>query len=206
MPLTVYTEAQKRTLDGFTKIPSFKVRDFSFYNTVTKERIDNAISITETGDLKFKDKHTEVLLSDLLLKKDFIVEEVNEFDEDVLYFQDNFTNKITLGDIYENLQRSVNTNFTYWHSDRVSKNLEGGLDRFIIEELYESFKDFRKTNDEDDDATLNAIDVITDTRDDLWKNKWLDIPCMDVVTHEYVRGKFANISAKISMKVRQYPF
>jgi hypothetical protein len=195
MPLTIYTSAQEGLLSSFSSIPNFRAKKFTFYNKLTGDVVIDAISMDDNGRLLFKDKQTQIYFDELINKKQYIVDEINEYDEQILYFQDEFNDKISLGQIYDNIQRFINSNLVFWHHDRVSKSLSGGLDRYIIENIYTSYQ----TISIEDNITVK--DFVT-ARTDIWKNKWMDIPCMQVVTPEYVNGCVANITAKVSMKLR----
>jgi len=195
MPLTSYSDSQKATLNAFPKITNFRAKSFAFYNKKTGERLDNAISINQNGEMVIRDNNAEIKISDVINRRRYISEKTESDGNDYLYFEDDNNTKISLGDMYYNVQQFVNSNLVFWFHARAEQNITGGLDRFIIEDVFESYREYN----------INDSSVIKDyvtKQFDHWKNKWHDIPCMEVETPPYVSNKVASISAKVVMKVR----
>jgi hypothetical protein len=202
MPLTNYSISQQTSLDAFERTSNFRSRSFTFINETSGIRVEDAISIDSTGELTFKDANTEVILSDLLNKKNYIIESTNKYDQDVLYFQDEFNNRISLGEIYNNIQKLLNSNLIYWHSARAAKylNKNSGLDNYIYENIAKTYE-FVRLEDDREGGSITVKQVV-ELNEHRWKNRWIDIPCLAIETPEYINGKYANISAKVQVKTK----
>lgn len=195
MPLTEYSSSQKATLNAFNKITNFRASNFTFYNKKTGVVIPDAIRLDQNGKLIIKDKQVEVIITDLIGRKKYITEVQDDNGNDILYFEDEENERISIGQMYYNIQRFLNNNLEFWYNERAERNISGNLDRFIIEDIFDSFKELN-INDE------SIIKDYVTQEYDYWKNKWHDIPCIEVETPSYTSGKFANISAKVVMKIR----
>lgn len=192
MPLSNYTSQQLAFLEDFEIPSNFIANSFNFYNNKSGLTIENAIFTDINGNVIFKDKTTQSLLSDLIKNAKTITEQKdnNEYN---LYFQDKFNKKISLGEIYNNVFKPNQKNLVYWFHERNAKNLEGMMDDYIIENFMniETFHSFTE-NEDKDSIKYN----------ELWKNKWIDVPCLEVVTPSYVDSKYASISAIVHFKIR----
>ena len=193
MPITQYTDAQRTILEAFEIPENFKANSFSFYNAKTDTTIEDAISTDSQGNLIFKDADVELYLKDLVTKAQNITEEIDLDGDSILFFRDRNNRKYSLGEIYKNLFLSEKQNYVYWFHERASRNLDFGMDQYILDEI--------------SGRAINDVDVLDGTDeyynvDELWKNKWIDIPCMEVITPEYVNGKAASISALIHFKMK----
>lgn len=194
MPITKYTSDQQKILNSFGSVENFSVNSFTFFNRKTGLKIENAISTDNLGNVKFKDKFTEVYLKDLIIKAKNITETTEDGEAYTLYFQDNYNNKKTLGEIYSTVFVKALQSMVHWFSERANKNLSDGMDVFIFEEIMNSLP-------KNDDTTISKT-VYDVTQNTYWKNKWFDIPCIQVVTPSYVDGKYAIINAVVNMKVK----
>ena len=193
MPITQYTDAQRTILEAFEIPENFKANSFSFYNAKTNTTIEDAISTDSQGNLIFKDADVKLYLKDLVTKAQNITEEIDLDGDSILFFRDRNNRKYSLGEIYKNLFLSEKQNYVYWFHERASRNLDFGMDQYILDEISGT-----AVND------INVFDVNDEyyNVDELWKNKWIDIPCMEVITPEYVNGKAASISALVHFKMK----
>lgn len=195
MPLTNYSNSQEAVLDSFARIDNFRSRAFTFVNSKSGIRIPEAISMNTQGELVFKDRETEVYLSELINSNDYLEEGFDDEGNDILFFQDDFNSKISLGRMYANVVRFANSNLVFWASSNVNKVLErtDGLDPFLLENVFKSFQEDRPN------AVSTVVDDINEHR---WKNRWADVCGMAIETPDYVDGKFASISCRIPMVTR----
>jgi hypothetical protein len=175
MPRRRYDAAEVNTLSTFSPVPNFNVRALTFVNNLEGTRIENAISITEQGELVFKDTETEATLTELIEGSDGLLEETSEQGDTTLYFLDDRNNKI------------------FWFGERSSRFLSDEMDEYILEEFYD------KADEENVDP--RALNILFEETDD-YKNIWFDVPCIEVITPDYVDGKYASITAKVCFKMK----
>ena len=193
MPITKYTDAEKRTLESFDIPQNFKANSFSFYNAKTGKTIENAISTDSKGNLIFKDENVELYLKNLVEKARNITEDVDIDGDFVLYFSDINNRKYSLGEIYKTLFLGEKKNYVYWFHERASANLDLGMDQYLLEHIL-GVADVDSDNLDPNTTYYNCENV------DICRNKWIDIPCMEVITPDYIDGKAASISAVVHFK------
>lgn len=194
MPLTTYSYRNQRLLDSFAPIPNFTANSFTFYNQKTGKVIVDAIRTDKDGNVIFKDEKTEVYLKDLIGKANSIDETLNADGSFNLYFSDKFNERISLGEVYKNLFLKQPKNMNFWFGGRASRKLSDAMDLTII--------DAYLTTADDVELQDPSVDTVNIEYAETWKNKWIDIPCLEVVTPEYIDGKFASISATIVFKIK----
>ena len=194
MPTTNYTATELSQLSTSPAIENFGVRSFTFYNTKSGLVIQDAIILDEFGNLIFKDTVTVATLAELVEGSRGIIEELDEDGNPFLYFRDNFNDPISLGRIFEILFKNRILNGTFWFGKRSSKFLDDEMDEYILQEFY-----IRKEKESSlDPRELNI--TIEETQG--YKNIWFDVPCIEVITPDYVNNKYASISATVSFKVK----
>lgn len=197
MPKTIYTSKQLSTLDDFPDIENFGIRSLTFVNKLTGVVIENAINIDASGNLQFKDKTTEISLRELIEGSNGYFEDINSVGETVLYFHDNNNNKVTLGEIYESLFLTNVINGVKWFSKRAEQTLSGDCGR-MDEQLVEDFF-VTETKIDPIDYRLNQT-LKVDTK--AWSNIWHDVPCLEVITDDYVDNKYINASSVVHYKIK----
>jgi len=193
MPRTQYTTDAKAILGSIENIPNYPINGLSLYNSRTNEVIVDALRITKEGDVIFKDRFTEVFLRRLIEKGEYISETYNNDQTRTLYFKDNFNRRYSLGEIYFLLFQSVPKNLMFWWGERASDFLDFSMDQHILDNFFTVDIQY---NDDDDTAQKYRIN------NENWVNKWIDIPCLNVTTPEYIDDKFASISAKLNVKFK----
>lgn len=193
MPNKIYTPAELDTLNRFSPIENFKTRSLSFVNVKQNIVIDDAIRITENGDVIFKDTEIETTLKELITSSRGIEEEFDDQGNVTLFFVDDKNRRVSLGRIYELLFKENVVNGVFWFGERSSEFLSDEMDEYIVKEFYEKRKD-----ESIDPRSLNILFEETDN----YKNIWFDVPCIEVITPEYVDNKYASISAKVCFKVK----
>jgi hypothetical protein len=197
MPKTAYTTTEEYILDTFPDSPNFGIRSLTFVNKKTGDIIDNAISLDSNGELTFRDKATEVSLKDLITRSKGYIEEKNQNGEPVLYFFDNQNEKVSLGALFEKLFLSNLAKGIRWFEGRAWENLSGEcakMDEYIVENFW-----IEETRKDVDDPTV----VETLKKDNgSWKNIWHDVPCMEIITDDYVDNKYGNISTVIHYRIK----
>jgi hypothetical protein len=186
MPRTGYTDAEKAAMGQFNVIPNFTANTFTLFNRKNNIVVEDAITVDQLGNVKFKDTKTEALLEELVQNPSGLTENINDDGSYTLFFQDKFNKRYTLGEIYFNLVESQAQNMTFWFGERAVEFLDYGLDEHII----------------DDHITIDSENNIINVDDDSWKNHWHTVPCMQVVVPDYIEGKYASISSKICFKVK----
>jgi hypothetical protein len=194
MPETKYSYNQKVALDSFQRAPNFTANSFTFYNKDANKVIVDAIRTDEQGNVIFKDSNTEVYLKDIVLKAQVIDEELNDDGSFTLYFSDKFNRRYSLGEIYKILFESQPKNLSFWFGDRASRFLYDPMDDLIVDNY---LKVIREVDPLDPQNIVEYIEF-----EDTWRNKWIDIPCLEVVTPDYVDGKYASISANVCFKIK----
>ena len=193
MPRRRYNSSEVNTLESFSPLSNFNVRSLTFVNNIEGIKIDDAITITEEGEVVFKDTETEVTLTELIEGSNGILEETEENGDTTLYFLDDNNNKISLGRVYELLFKENVVNGVFWFGERSSKFLNDEMDEYILEEYYDKADDGNV-----DPRSLSILFEETDS----YKNIWFDVPCIEVITPDYVDGKYASISAKVCFKMK----
>jgi hypothetical protein len=205
--ITQYSSREKAVLTDMPPVENFGVRGFSFINTAKNIVIPDAITISDEGEVTFRDKETEISLTQLIQEKDFITEETDANGNTILYFQDQYNEKVSLGRMYEILFKEKILSSNHWYGARASDNLDYNFDLDILRNYYSIDNPNAQRQLEDGTLFINAYDDYsslspTSSTYSGWKNKWHDIPCISVLTPEYVDGIYASISAVIPVKLK----
>jgi hypothetical protein len=193
MPRRRYNAAEVNTLSTFSPVPNFNVRSLTFVNNLEGLKIEDAITITDKGELVFKDADTEATLSELIEGSNGLLEETTDSGDTTLYFVDDKNNKISLGRVYELLFKENVVNGIFWFGERSSRFLNDEMDEYILEEFY--------AKADEGNVDPRALSILFEETDD-FKNIWFDVPCIEVITPDYVDGKYASITAKVSFKMK----
>jgi hypothetical protein len=193
VPKKTYSESEVRVLESFPSIPNFNTSALTFVNTKKNIIIEDAIRVDQNGNLIFKDNETEVTLKDLLVSSKGIEEEIDDDGSVTLYFLDDKNQRVSLGRVYELLFKENVINGVFWFGERSSEFLDDEMDEYIVEEFYN-----RVGGDGIDPRSLNILLEETDS----FKNIWFDVPCIEVITPEYVDNKYASITAKVCFKIK----
>jgi hypothetical protein len=192
-----YSYAEEGVLNDFPDGDNFGVRSLTFVNKRTGNVIKDAINIDSKGNLNFKDVATKTTLKKLINESKGYAEEKDEDGDSILYFFDNRNEKISLGEIVDKLFVSNITKGIRWFHGRAMENLSGecgNMDQWIVDNFFNQ-KVERSATD------LTDVDYFQEDFFGGWKNVWHDVPCLEVITDDFVDNKYINVSSVVHYSV-----